>query len=99
MIKRRKKCVFNERLCRNCGCLYLADETKIDPIEKGIKMRKIIIDENACVGCGMCVMSLPHVFEIGKDSISKVKDQNHMDIELKLEVAASCPVSAITIED
>lgn len=62
-------------------------------------MAKIIIDENACVGCGLCVNNCPDCFEMGDDGIAKIK--NHVcpgGCNLQ-EVASQCPVSAITIED
>lgn len=98
-MNKRRKCVFNERTCRDCGCMHLTDETDAILIEEGIKMRRVTIDENACVGCGLCVTAVPHVFELGKDGLAKIKIQDHMDIELKLEAAEDCPVSAITVDD
>jgi len=48
-MSRRKKCIFDKHLCRQCGCMYLIDETKIDSIEEEIKMRKVTIDEDVRV--------------------------------------------------
>ncbi len=100
-MSRRKKCIFNFRSCIRCGCMYLIDEKEktILTEEEEIKMREVIIDEDACVGCGLCNVSLPRVFQIGEDGLTKIKEQDNKDIELKLEVADSCPAQAITLTD
>ena len=61
-------------------------------------MAKIIIDENACVGCGLCVTACPNIFELGEDGIAKVKTNECADYDLH-DVASQCPVNCITIED
>jgi len=60
-------------------------------------MAKIIIDENACVGCGLCVNNCPDCFEMGEDGVAKVKECDMSDSDLQ-EVASQCPVNAIVIE-
>ena len=61
-------------------------------------MKKIIVDENACVGCGLCVNICADVFELGSDGIAKVKTHECADCDLH-DVASQCPVNAIVIED
>jgi len=61
---------------------------------------KAIVDQDACVGCGLCVDTCPEVFEmveglaqiIGSDVPEGVEDTCK-------EAAECCPVDAITIED
>ncbi|MCD6228322.1 MAG: ferredoxin [Candidatus Omnitrophica bacterium] len=60
-------------------------------------MAKITIDENACVGCGLCVNTCPDCFEMGEDGIAKVKSSECSSCDLN-EVASQCPVNAITVE-
>ena len=60
-------------------------------------MAKITIDENACVGCGLCANSCPDCFEMGEDGIAKVKSSECANCDLN-EVASQCPVNAITVE-
>ncbi|RKY37804.1 MAG: ferredoxin [Candidatus Omnitrophota bacterium] len=55
------------------------------------------MDENACVGCGLCVNSCPDCFEMGEDGIAKVKSSECPSCDLN-EVASQCPVNAITVE-
>ena len=60
-------------------------------------MAKITIDENACVGCGLCVNSCPDVFELAENGIAKVKVAEPQGADLQ-EMANQCPVNAIIIE-
>jgi len=61
-------------------------------------MAKIIVDENACVGCGLCVNNCPDVFELASDGIAKVKAHESANCDIK-EVASQCPVNAIVVEE
>jgi ferredoxin len=61
-------------------------------------MAKIVIDESACVGCGLCVNNCPDCFEMVSDGVAKVKANACSSCDLH-EVASQCPVNAITIED
>lgn len=61
-------------------------------------MAKVTVDENACVGCGLCVNSCPDVFELGDDGIAKVKANSCPNCDLH-EIASQCPVNCITVEE
>ena len=61
-------------------------------------MAKVTVDENACVGCGLCVNICPDVFELADDSIAKVKANECPNCDMH-EVASQCPVNAIIVED
>jgi ferredoxin len=60
---------------------------------------KIKVDTEKCIGCGTCVSLCNECFEI-KDGKShpKSEDCKCESCDLK-EVASSCPVEAITIEE
>lgn len=61
---------------------------------------KAKVDENKCIGCGLCEQICPAVFKV-VDGLSKVQtnpvppDQED-DCQ---EAADSCPVTAITVEE
>lgn len=60
-------------------------------------MAKIVIDESACVGCGLCVNSCGDCFEMNDSGIAKVKAHKCATCDIN-EVATQCPVNAITVE-
>lgn len=55
------------------------------------------IDEDACIGCGVCESLCPDVFEMGDDDLAHVIDPDCNDCDCE-EAAASCPTDAIIIE-
>ena len=60
-------------------------------------MAKITIDEDVCVGCGLCVNSCPDCFEMVDSGVAKVKSQECSNCDLK-DAANQCPVNAIFVE-
>ena len=60
-------------------------------------MEKIEVNKERCLGCGMCVGSVPEVFEFDDDGLAKanndnITEENKNEVE---EAINSCPVSAI----
>jgi ferredoxin len=60
---------------------------------------KIIIDENACVGCGLCVNLCPEVFLLKDNNIAKVKSEEPSCDKNLHKIASQCPVNAILVKD
>ncbi len=56
----------------------------------------IKVDQNLCVGCGLCANTCPDTFQIGEQGKSEVISQDNLDCAKT--AAASCPVGAIIIE-
>ncbi len=58
---------------------------------------KISIDEEACIGCGMCESLCGKCFKLegGKAKVVNEESCNECDIE---EVADNCPTDAIKIK-
>ena len=61
---------------------------------------KAIVDQDACIGCGLCPETCPEVFEMPEDKALVKVDTVPPGAEDKArEAAESCPVDAITIEE
>jgi len=57
--------------------------------------KKIIVNQNICVGCGICAGLCPNVFEMQDDGKAKVVSEDDCDHN---EAINSCPVEAIKAE-
>jgi len=62
---------------------------------------KAIVDQDLCIGCGLCPDLCPEVFKMGDDDKAKViVDEVPEDAEDTCRDAAEqCPVEAIQIEE
>jgi ferredoxin len=60
---------------------------------------KIVVNEDECIGDGLCAQDAPNTFEMNDDDKAVVKDPPGDDEETIIEAAKSCPVDAITITD
>ena len=72
--------------------------------EETINEGEIKIDENTCIGCGICTKIAPDYFSMGeidrkKVAISKVDYSKAKDKEKVAEARDKCPVRAIKIGD
>ncbi|HHU13398.1 MAG TPA: ferredoxin [Clostridiaceae bacterium] len=60
---------------------------------------KAHVDQEGCIGCGLCSEICPDVFRMNDDNLAEaygeVTDENMAAAE---EARDSCPVSVITIE-
>ncbi len=59
--------------------------------------KKVKVNLDACIGCGVCVSSAPDVFAFTDDGKSEVVGEVTDEGAIE-DVAASCPVAAIEIE-
>jgi len=57
----------------------------------------VTIDQEACIGCGVCEGLYPDLFEMSGDGKAKVKDLPNYDASLAQDAAAQCPTNAITV--
>ena len=60
------------------------------------KTKKIVIDQDKCIGCGLCINTCPDLFRLNDQGKSEVIGQGNTDCAQG--AAAGCPVSAITVD-
>lgn len=60
---------------------------------------RVLIDEETCIGCGLCAETCPDVFEMKDDKATAKMDEVSDDLaDACREAAEECPVEAIQIE-
>ena len=81
---------------------YMSDvESSQDsqPKKKPLKISRVVVDRDVCIGAAPCVTIAPGVFQLDEDNKAYVVDQNGADAETILLAAQSCPVQAIAVFD
>ena len=63
-------------------------------------MKKVSVNKDVCIGCGMCTGTCPSVFDMDDDGLAKavVEEIEGADEESAQEAADNCPVQAIELE-
>ena len=59
----------------------------------------IKLDQEKCIGCGVCVALAPKTYRFNDTGKAEVFDQTGDDPDTIKSAASSCPVQAITVED
>ena len=61
---------------------------------------KVTLDHEGCIGCGLCISTVPEVFEVNADGKAEAcghtTDENRAAVQ---EAIDACPVQAISAED
>jgi len=62
---------------------------------------KAFIDQDGCIGCGLCADTCPSVFQMGDEGVAEVyvDEVPEGDVSAAEEARDSCPVSVISLED
>jgi len=68
-------------------------------IRAGGKIRRIVVDREACIGAQSCVVVAPGVFQMDDDNLAYVTDPNGEDEDTVMLGAQSCPVLAVHLYD
>ncbi|HPS20809.1 MAG TPA: ferredoxin [Candidatus Omnitrophota bacterium] len=58
---------------------------------------KVKVDQDVCIGCGLCAQVAPDVFEMQGDKASVVAGVSADKAEDAKNAAEQCPVTAITV--
>lgn len=66
---------------------------------KPLKIGKIVVDRNLCIGAASCIAVAPGVFELDSENKAVVYNDKGADDETILLAAKSCPTQAILIFD
>ncbi|MBP9747865.1 ferredoxin [Patescibacteria group bacterium] len=70
-----------------------------DPSQKPLRLSKITVDRDLCIGAAPCVTVAPGVFQLDDENKAYVVDENGADAETILLAAQACPVQAIILHD
>lgn len=62
-------------------------------------MEKVVVNQDLCISCGICVMRNEKYFEFNDDAKSEGKNISIEEDDKKelLDIVESCPTEAITI--
>jgi ferredoxin len=67
--------------------------------KKPLKISKVVVDRDVCIGAAPCVTIAPGVFQLDDENRAYVVDPTAADAETILLGAQSCPVQAISVFD
>ena len=68
-------------------------------VKKSLKIGKIIVDRNLCIGAASCIAIAPGVFQLDSENKAVVYNEKGADDETILLAAKSCPTRAILVFD
>lgn len=81
------------------GDSAVPDEQKKPPEAKVLKIGKIVVDRDLCIGAASCIAVAPGVFELDSENKAIVYNDKGADAETILLAAKSCPTQAILVFD
>lgn len=63
------------------------------------RIRKIVVDQDLCIGAASCVVVTPGIFQLNDEQKAYIVDPEAADDDMLLLSAQSCPVLAIKLYD
>lgn len=76
-----------------------AQDNQLSQEKKPLKVGKIVVDRNLCIGAASCIAIAPGVFELDSENKAVVYNEKGADDETILLAAKSCPTRAILVFD
>jgi len=67
--------------------------------KKPLKISKIVIDRDLCIGAATCVVIAPQTFQMDEENKAILVNLEGNDAETILAAAESCPTKAIFLYD
>ena len=67
--------------------------------KKSVKIGKIYVDRDLCIGAASCAAIAPEVFELDAENKAVVSNPKGADDETIMLAAQSCPTKAIILYD
>ncbi len=64
-----------------------------------MKISKIVVDRDLCIGAAPCVIVAPGVFQLDDENKAYIVDPKGADDDTIMLAAQSCPVQAILLYD
>lgn len=62
-------------------------------------MKKVVVDQVKCIGCGACVGLDPEHFDFDDSGLSNTISQDNLESEELTQAVEGCPTQAIEIKD
>lgn len=62
-------------------------------------MKKLIVKDGVCIGCGACVAVDSTHFDFNENGLSEVINNDNLDTDEVKSAISSCPVNAIKLVD
>lgn len=56
---------------------------------------EVYVDQQICIGCGLCVSIVPEVFQLNEAGVSEAQNRSDADQAKIQEAIDSCPVNCI----
>ncbi len=67
--------------------------------KKPLKISKIVVDRDLCIGAASCVVIAPKTFQLDEENKAYLVNLEGHDAETTLLAAESCPTKAIFLYD
>jgi len=64
-------------------------------MHEGGTMAKPYVDQDVCIGCEVCVNTVPEVFRMTENAVAEVYDPEGAETEAIQEAMDLCPVNCI----